>query len=249
MSGSKAGGWGAGGAAGAARRPGVRALVLPLAVLAACVLAGCEEGREEVLVEQPIAFAHKTHLEYFSSGKHRAEKIQMHLELLEEKEPPSELAEGRCVECHDDLAEKKQCAGCHLLFQDATLRARKDVRACIACHRKAWSGGIASIPSANVCSACHAEKARTNSPEEKKLRELLAAGRDIPWVQLHRTAPNVEFSHVAHVRFGKYACTRCHEDLAGKTAPPTSVTVFTMSNCLECHQENHANQDCLACHR
>lgn len=223
-------------------------VLVPVLVGLMLLLAGCDDTTE-VNVEQPIAFPHKNHLAYFSSGKHRGEMIQMHLKALDEKVPPDELVQGKCTECHDDLPDRKPCAGCHLLFQDEKLRERKDVRACVGCHRKAWSGNQASIPSAVVCAACHAAAAKTASPEEKRLREILARGGDVPWIQLHTVANHVHFSHSAHVRRAGLPCLECHEDMSQKDAPPSRVRVFTMKNCLHCHKENHATFDCVACHK
>lgn len=216
-------------------------------------LSGCSGRTVEVSVQQPIAFPHRTHLDYFTSGRHRQERIQMHLQIFGMTEPPPELAEGRCVECHaEDLAEKTACAGCHVLFQDATLRSRKDVRDCIGCHRGAWNGSRATIPSAAVCVSCHGDSKYdtfTDAAAEQKLRADLARTEDVPWVQINTVAQNVYFSHPAHVRFNKMTCTTCHADVRGLVAPPTTARVFAMSDCLTCHAENQASNTCLTCHK
>lgn len=200
-------------------------------------------------MKQPIAFRHKVHVGYLTSGKHPEEKIQMHLELLGDDEVPEEILNGECVECHDDLAELKDCAGCHLLFQDETLRARKDIRACVGCHRKTWTGHSASIPSTNVCRCCHGGDPRTDSQEEKRLREYLARGEDVQWVQITTLGPHIHFSHKAHVRYASFTCTRCHEDMSERDSPPTTTKVFSMTVCKQCHEKNDAAQDCLTCHK
>lgn len=226
--------------------------LLPAGILATvgltAALASWGDGRTRVTVVQPVAFSHKKHMDYFTSGKHREEKIRMHLESLEIEKPPKPLVEGRCVKCHEDLETKTACASCHLPSQDAALRGRGEQRPCIACHGGTWSGSQAGIPSATLCRSCHGGDPRTNSDEEKKLREYLSSGRDIPWMQLHTVPDDVHFSHVAHVRFGAMGCTTCHEDMRGKEEPPTSATVFTMDACMKCHREKHATSDCIACH-
>ena len=210
---------------------------------------GCVNRTIEISVQQPIAFPHRTHLEYFSSGRHRQERIQMHLTILDTKDTPPALAEGRCAECHDDLAQRIACAGCHVLFQDATLRNRKDVRRCIACHRGAWTGSRATIPSAAVCVSCHGADSTIDGVGEKQLRADLGRAEDVPWVQINTVAPNVHNSHVAHVRFNSMTCTACHVDVKDLSAPPTTARVFSMTDCLKCHVENGASIDCLTCHK
>ncbi|MHC4818086.1 MAG: cytochrome c3 family protein, partial [Planctomycetota bacterium] len=109
---------------------------------------------------------------------------------------------------------------------------------------------LASIPSVTVCASCHGGEPRTTSLEETRLREqFLAKGRDVPWVQVTTVGPNVHFSHQAHVRFAGHGCTRCHEDMRFKAAPPTVASVFTMGGCMRCHEEHAGQNECLTCHK
>lgn len=222
-----------------------RLLVLPLIA----ALAGCGERMVEVSAPQPVNFSHKAHLDFFSSGKHKEKGFALHREALGSDELPEELTRGECATCHDLAEEKPQCAGCHTLFQDEKLRARKDIRACAACHRKVWSGAEATIPSAKVCAPCHAEKALTDLPSEGRLRGYLARGEDVPWIRLHTVKENVHFSHSAHVRRAGMSCTRCHEDMSKLTESPTSIRVFSMEACLRCHEQARARTDCMVCHK
>ena len=222
-----------------------RLLVLPLIA----ALAGCGGRMVEVSAPQPVNFSHKAHLEFFSSGRHKEAGFALHREALGEEELPEELVRGECATCHDLAAEKPQCAGCHTLFQDEKLRARKDVRTCAACHRKVWSGAEATIPSSNVCAPCHAEKALTALASEKRLRDLLAKGEDIPWSRLNTVGPTIHFSHSAHVRRAGMACTRCHEDMSQLIDAPKTVRVFSMEACLRCHEQARARTDCMVCHK
>ncbi len=224
-------------------------LLLPAIVAPLLVLSGCADRTVDVAVQQPIAFPHRTHLDYFASGRHRTDRIKMHVDMLGLTEVPPELAEGRCVECHDNLAEKTACAGCHVLFQDATLRNRKDIRRCVACHRGAWTGSRANIPSATVCRTCHGADSTIDTAADKKLRAQLAGVTDVSWIQINTVAPNVYFSHPAHVRFNAIGCTTCHADVRDLAAPPTTALVFSMTTCLRCHVKNQASTDCLTCHK
>lgn len=226
-------------------------------ICALLVAGGCARRQIEVAVQQPIDFPHRTHLSYFSSGRHRSEKIKMHLDIFAMSEPPQELAEGRCVECHDDLAERTACAGCHVPFQNAALRGQKEIRPCVGCHRGVWATSDATIPSATMCLTCHERGARLARSGESAMRLVLVrAGEppaphvdDIPWVRINTLPPNVYFSHTAHVQFASMSCTTCHQDVRMLTSPPSMVRVFSMSQCLECHAARGASTDCLTCHK
>jgi hypothetical protein len=229
---------------------------LALMVIAA---AGCTGREAEVRVLQPMEFPHQPHLAYFSSGEHRAEKIKMHLEIFGGDEPPAELSEGRCVECHDDLAERLACAGCHVPFQNAELRNASEVRRCVACHRGAWSASAATIPSVATCQLCHeggVQVARRDDENALGLTlvrahntEHASLDQDIPWIQINTMPDNVYFSHTAHVRFGSMACTSCHQDVRDLQSPPSIVRVYSMTECLTCHVQKGVSTDCLTCHK
>jgi menaquinone reductase, multiheme cytochrome c subunit len=222
------------------------------------VTGGCGARWTEARVRQPMDFSHQAHLSYFSSGKHKTEKIRMHLEIFGADQPSAELAEGRCVECHDDLAERVACAGCHVPFQNAALRSATGVRTCVACHRGAWGGSAATIPSAATCRACHEGGMQQTRGDNNEPRVTLVSAtgppsgsliEDIPWIQINTMPGNVYFSHTAHVRFASIACTSCHQDVRELVAPPTIVRVFSMTECLTCHMEKGASTDCLSCHK
>lgn len=240
-----------------ARRRRLSCVLLPVFLGLIVSFGGCADRTIEVSVQQPIAFAHKTHLDYFASGRHPEEGIKMHVELLNIKKPediPPSLPGGDCLECHkENLTEKTACVGCHLAAsQDVTLRGRKDVRRCVVCHRGTWVGTRARIPSVATCVSCHRPNPSmtiTNAAVEKQTQTDLARAEDVPWVQINTVAPDVYFSHPAHVRYRSLACTTCHDDVTSLTAPPTAARVYTMTNCLKCHVTNGASVTCLICHK
>lgn len=231
---------------------------LLLAFAGALLVAGCGDRPIQVSVRQPIDFPHAKHLKYFSSGQHRRERIQMHLTALGIENAPDELAQGRCSECHADLVEKKACAGCHVLFQDAALRENRPLRRCVACHRGAWSGNAARIADTDTCLACHPAKPTVLLAGERRPELTFATARDVgldptgkedlAWVQINTVRPNVYFSHRPHVR-ASVACTTCHEDVKDLSAPPTSLKPISMTRCFRCHQALGVSTDCLTCHK
>lgn len=231
-----------------------------LSFASSCLLIGaaaCADAPVRVPVQQPIEFPHAAHVNHFASGQHRTERVAMHLKIYGTTEAPQELNEGRCADCHDDLAERQACAVCHVPFQNPALRGQRELRRCVGCHRGAWGASAATIPSAGTCLACHEAGMRlaqgAGSP-----RVVLARGgdrpaepavEDVPWVRINTMPRNVYFSHTAHVRYASMTCTECHQDVTGLSSPPDRVRVFTMSQCLTCHVKRGASTDCLTCHK
>lgn len=64
--------------------------------------------------------------------------------------------------------------------------------ACADCHAGVQTQAKATLPSVDVCIGCH-QVALTNSAEEERVRTVAAAGQELNWVQLTRTAPHVFF--------------------------------------------------------
>ncbi|KKL56227.1 hypothetical protein LCGC14_2247510, partial [marine sediment metagenome] len=61
--------------------------------------------------------------------------------------------------------------------------------ACVQCHTGAESAARATIPNIESCGqVCHRTDMPpvTDSPEEKKLRDYLAEGKQIPWLKVYR---------------------------------------------------------------
>jgi hypothetical protein len=123
--------------------------------------------------------------------------------------------------------------------------------ACLDCHKDASTGHFAGLPRKQVCLDCHdADGEAGKHPEKDKLFAYGATDKEIPWVRVAVTRPDVFFSHRRHVAISKIECLDCHVDQAKLTAPPTSVRlVMSMTECIACHQRNGASSDCLACHR
>lgn len=119
------------------------------------------------------------------------------------------------------------------------------------CHSAALSEVYAGLPSKNVCFECHDPDEETQEiPELARLAEYIKVNGDIPWKRVAITAPHVFFSHRRHVTSGQIACERCHPDVAESTQPFGRVAhVLPMDSCLDCHEHEGADVDCLACHR
>ena len=121
--------------------------------------------------------------------------------------------------------------------------------ACADCHAGVQTQAKATLPSVDLCIGCH-QVALTNSAEEERVRTVAAAGQELNWVQLTRTAPHVFFSHRRHVAVAHLPCAECHGPMEQATKPPgRAFRVFTMATCIGCHQQHRVNADCNDCHR
>jgi hypothetical protein len=121
---------------------------------------------------------------------------------------------------------------------------------CTECHLYAEQKASASIPTLEVCRNCHSEEPLSESPEEQKLIQYIAEGKEIPWKRIYRVPDHVYFSHRRHVVGGELECKVCHGDVAEFTKPVSSPVVpVTMENCMACHKKRKVTNDCLACHR
>jgi hypothetical protein len=60
----------------------------------------------------------------------------------------------------------------------------------------------------------------------------------------------VHFSHAAHVTLAKMKCEDCHQGILAATLPLTMPDVHqTMDDCMRCHREHNASNQCKTCHK
>lgn len=119
------------------------------------------------------------------------------------------------------------------------------------CHSAAPTEVYAGLPSKDVCFECHDPDEETpDKPELTRLAAYVDLDEDLPWQRVTLTAPDVFFSHRRHVTSGQIECARCHPDVAQASRPLSKVSlVMSMDDCLDCHEQDGADVDCLACHR
>ena len=121
---------------------------------------------------------------------------------------------------------------------------------CADCHRYVATGARATIPNIEVCGDCHSDEPSTESAEEQKLIDYVSRGEKIPWRKLNRVPSHVYFSHRRHVTLGNIDCSTCHGSMEELTAPPRRQHVrMSMGWCIECHDKNQVDNDCVRCHR
>lgn len=120
---------------------------------------------------------------------------------------------------------------------------------CEDCHAGALTREKATLPQLDTCLTCHRE-AVTTKPEEEKIRVFARAGREIQWVQLMRVPEDVYFSHRRHTVLGGLKCAECHGPMESYTEPPRrAFRRMKMDDCIECHKQRKASNDCNDCHR
>ena len=115
------------------------------------------------------------------------------------------------------------------------------------CHESVTKGPEAGLPSVNTCLICHAAIA-TDKERIKTITALSEKGIDLAWQRVYgyTQAAHVKFNHAPHIR-ANVECSTCHGDIAHQTVAQRNV-VLGMGDCVTCHREKKAPNDCLTCH-
>jgi hypothetical protein len=96
---------------------------------------------------------------------------------------------------------------------------------------------------------CH-EEPQTDSPEEKKIPTLVAAGQEDVFRKLFHLPNHVFYTHRRHVGIAGLDCIVCHGQIAQTGSPPAAPLVrITMAFCIDCHRKSGVSTDCTRCHR
>lgn len=119
---------------------------------------------------------------------------------------------------------------------------------CVDCHLYALTSVRATIPNIDNCADCH-EEPQGESAAEARLVEYIVAGEPVPWRKVYRVPDHVYFSHRRHASIAAIECERCHGPVGQQIEPVSRVHWRpTMDNCMECHDESGASNDCIHCH-
>lgn len=127
------------------------------------------------------------------------------------------------------------------------VHVRKNIGCTETCHEGATRGAEAGLPGVNTCMICHAGIA-TDKPLVQKITAMEREGLDLAWQRVfgYPKTSHVRFNHAPHVR-AKLDCATCHGDIARQTVAQRNV-VLTMGDCVTCHRENNAPNECVTCH-
>jgi len=131
---------------------------------------------------------------------------------------------------------------------------------CQYCHSGTDRSRAAGVPSVELCMGCHEQFPASYDELEgiQTLKEHWKNEEPIEWVQIHRLPEYVKFQHRAHVRAG-FECQQCHgavEEMDKLALVEDTIwwpwglpaAKLEMGWCIDCHRQNGATQDCLACH-
>jgi c(7)-type cytochrome triheme protein len=146
------------------------------------------------------------------------------------------------VGCRRPVPVKQPLSLSHKRHMEADMK-------CISCHPGAEDQAMAGFPVVADCMDCH-DKARGNSPDEPKVRDYAKRGQEIPWVRVDNLPGHVYFSHATHVTLAKMKCEDCHVGILSATQALTLPDVHqTMEDCMRCHKERKASNQCKTCHK
>ena len=112
---------------------------------------------------------------------------------------------------------------------------------CDVCHEAARESTTATdllLPEMDTCGDCHDVEAED---------ECLKCHIDEDRMEAYES-PNREviFNHLVHIEQG-LGCQNCHKNLE-QSERPTTATLPTMAQCLNCHNDIKASRTCETCH-
>lgn len=119
---------------------------------------------------------------------------------------------------------------------------------CATCHEYFTKYAVAGLPDLQICLVCHvAQMTEEKNPEEEKVRAFSGRGQKVRWVRLYRLPQDIVFSHKEHI-VRQINCAQCHGDIEKQARLKNPVKV-RMEECIACHEREHQETDCLACHK
>lgn len=116
---------------------------------------------------------------------------------------------------------------------------------CYYCHPYAERSPSAGLPSVAKCLGCH-DHIIPRHEEIEKLRGYAERGEPLPWVRVYYNPDHVYFPHFRHLAAGR-ECAECHGEV--ERVDRLNQLTFYMGFCLDCHDENDASRECVACHQ
>ena len=115
---------------------------------------------------------------------------------------------------------------------------------CLYCHNAARISPRAGIPPVKTCIGCH--KNVTDKPELLKVQDYWERKEPIPWLRVHKLPGFTRFTHKRHIRAG-LECQSCHGQV-DQMERVEQVSSLKMGWCVNCHEQQQADKDCLVCH-
>ena len=133
------------------------------------------------------------------------------------------------------------------LYFDHRVHAEQARLDCEFCHRTAAQGVTAGYPDVQQCMACHVVVAGgERAGDVEALRRAWVEQRASDWARIHRLPDHSRFPHDAHVQAG-VPCAACHGAVE-QMGQVLQVRSLKMGDCIDCHRETAATNQCAACH-
>jgi hypothetical protein len=144
--------------------------------------------------------------------------------------------------CRKPVPVKQPMAMSHKRHMEANMK-------CLTCHPGAEDQTLAQFPTVTDCMDCH-HKARGEHPEEPLVRQYDERKQEIPWIRVDNLPGHVYFPHGVHVTGAKMKCEECHVGILEATKPLALPDVnLTMGDCMRCHRDRNASNQCKVCHK
>lgn len=105
---------------------------------------------------------------------------------------------------------------------------------CRYCHNFIEKSAVANIPPTQTCMNCHTLVLPQSQPL-LPVRESMATGKPIHWVNVHMLPQYAYFDHSIHLNAG-VGCISCHGNVR-QMAEVEQVEPLSMSWCLDCHRD------------
>ena len=117
----------------------------------------------------------------------------------------------------------------------------------VSTARTASTGVTAGYPDVEQCIGCHVVVSRGERADDiEELRQAWIDQRPIDWARIHRLPDHARFPHAAHVQAG-VACADCHGAVE-RMGQVVQTRSLKMGDCVDCHLEFSAPDQCGACH-
>ena len=105
---------------------------------------------------------------------------------------------------------------------------------CRYCHDSVEVSAVAGLPPTDTCMSCHSQ-IWTGAEMLAPVRQSLVEGKPLRWNRVAVLPDYVYFQHNVHVKAG-VGCETCHGQVDTMPLMYRAET-FTMSWCLDCHQD------------
>jgi hypothetical protein len=141
------------------------------------------------------------------------------------------------------------CAFCHRTAEESATAGLPDVQQCMFCHVAVAPEQVARVdPRSRAAGVSDSERGldRRSQADMAQLRQFWVDRRPVNWARVHLVPDHTRFPHDAHVQAG-VPCATCHGDV-GRMGQVVQVRSLKMGDCVACHQETGAPNQCGDCH-